>query len=114
MVGHVVVDELRLSGGESVEHCDDHEGDLNHQEDRDDDDAHDGDPETVPSLHLATASPPVVLCSHVVVGQDLPLPLSLGDPQQQENVEDDQGNARNQVNEDHAEPWKMKRIRTIT
>ena len=29
-------------------------------------------------------------------------------------VEDEQAGAGQQVDEDHAEPWKMKRIRTIT
>ena len=52
LVGDLVVEERFVTRGESVEHCDDHEGNLRHQEDGDDYDGHDGDPEGVPPLHL--------------------------------------------------------------
>ena len=47
IVGDLIVQELKTATGESVEHGDDHQGDLNHQEDGDDNDGHDGDPQGV-------------------------------------------------------------------
>ena len=63
LVGNLVVEEGLVGGRESVERGDDHQGNLRHEEDGDDDDRHDGDSEGVSPLHLL----PLVVTSLTVV-----------------------------------------------
>ena len=92
-VGHLVVQQLNGATGESVKHGDDHQRDLNHQEHRDDNDRHDGDPQGVsPSCF-------VQLLRLVPVGgigcHGSSFLLSLGNSDQEQDVEDYQGDTWN-------------------
>ena len=63
LVCDLVVEEGLVGGRESVERGDDHQGNLRHEEDGDDDDRHDRDSEGVSPLHLL----PLVVTSLTVV-----------------------------------------------
>jgi len=111
-VGQLVVYEVQVHARvDGVEGGHEHEGKLDSEEDGDDDDQHQRRVVCV-SLSLVLPSSCNWLCCLVRFARHQPLASSLGFPHggEEEEVEDDEGDAGDQLDEDHSEPEEADKV----